>query len=224
MMTGTERLRVLLVDDHGLFRSGVKTELSFYPDIEVVGEAGNGPDAITRARETMPDVILMDISMPGFSGLEAVRRIKAEMPQVRVIMLTVHDDDEHLFDAIKAGADGYLLKNLEPQELLDMLDRVRHQEAAIDGRLAVKILSEFRKPRHRADAATMPREELSGREIEVLERLVKGESNAEIAKALIVSESTVKMHLRNILDKLHLENRVQAAVYAVREGLVKGSS
>jgi len=219
-MSETQRLRVLLVDDHILFRSGVKTELSFYPHIEVVGEAGNGSEAIAQTRETMPDVILMDISMPGCSGLEAMARIKREMPHVRIIILTVHDDDEHLFEAIKRGADGYLLKNLEPSELLDALDRVHHGEAAINARMAARILGEFRKPKPHDESIPTAEEALSAREIDVLERLARGDSNADIARALAVSESTVKMHLRNILDKLHLKNRVQAAVYAVRQGLV----
>ena len=220
MMSETERLRVLLVDDHVLFRSGVKAELSFYPQIEVVGEACNGSEAIARARESKPDVILMDIAMPGQSGLEAMERIKEEMPRVRVIMLTVHDDDEHLFDAIKRGADGYLLKNLEPHELLDMLDRVHSGEAAIDGKLATRILRELRLQEHPVPSGPASAEALTPREIEVLEWVVEGDTNAEIAQKLVISENTVKMHLRNILDKLHLQNRIQAAVYAIREGIV----
>jgi two-component system nitrate/nitrite response regulator NarL len=219
-MSVLEPLRILLVDDHVLFRSGVKAELSSYPHIKVVGEAADGSEALARARTCQPDVILMDISMPRGSGLEAVEKIKKEMPHVRVIMLTVHDDDEHLFEAIKRGADGYLLKDLEPKELLDMLDRVRHGEAAINGKLAVRILRELRLPDQPAAAVPAPPEALTSREIEVLERVVQGDTNAEIAERLVISENTVKMHLSNILDKLHLQNRIQAAVYAVREGIV----
>jgi len=221
VMSEGERLRVLLVDDHVFFRSGIKAELLAYPDIQVVGEAGDGCEAIARARETLPDVILMDISMPGCSGLEAVEVIKREMPDVCIIMLTVHDDDENLFEAIKRGADGYLLKNLEPEELLDMLDKARRGEAAIHGALAVRILDEFRRPGQGGASRLARRRTLTPREVEVLERVVEGDTNLEIARALVITENTVKMHLRNILDKLHLQNRIQAAVYAVREGLVK---
>jgi len=223
-MNQAKPLRVLLADDHVLFRSGVKSELSAHPGVQVVGEAGDGLEAIRLARQTQPDVILMDIHMPRCSGLEAVEIVKRESPQVKVVMLTVHDDDEHLFEAIKRGADGYLLKNVEPAELLDVLSRVSRGEAAINGRLAVRILDELRKPAKAEPAAPAPKETLTGREIEVLERVVKGESNADIARTLVISENTVKMHLANILDKLHLENRIQAAVYAVREGLVDSYS
>lgn len=223
-MRNQEPLRILLADDHVFFRSGVRAELSAYPHLTVVGEAGDGLEAIEKARETMPDVILMDISMPRCSGLEAVERIKREMPHVRVIMLTVHDDDDHLFEAIKRGADGYLLKNLEPSELLDLLDKVGHGEAAIDGRLAARILNEFRQPERPLAGDRALTETLTARELEVLQRLVTGDSNAEIARTLVISENTVKMHLANILTKLHLHNRIQAAVYAVREGLADDSA
>lgn len=218
-MSQAKPLRVLLADDHVLFRSGVKAELSAYPDVQVVGEAGDGLEAIRLARRTHPEVILMDIHMPRCTGLEAVEIIKREAPQVKVVMLTVYDDDDHLFEAIKRGADGYLLKNVEPAELLDVLNRVSRGEAAINGKLAVRILDELRKPAKVEPAGPAPKGTLTGREIEVLERVVKGESNADIARTLVISENTVKMHLANILDKLHLENRIQAAVYAVREGL-----
>ncbi len=216
-----EALRILLVDDHVLFRKGVAALLATRPGIEVVGEANDGLEAVARARETMPQVILMDISMPNCDGLEAVRVIKREMPRVRIIMLTVSDDDHDLFNAIKNGADGYLLKDLEPQQLFAMLDGVRRGEVPMSGPIAARILQEFRKPGGQPADRQELREELTPREIEVLAEVVKGLTNKEIAAALSITENTVKIHLCNILDKLHLQNRIQAAVYAVREGLVQ---
>ena len=220
-----EPLRILLVDDHVLFRKGVAALLAARQemDVVVVGEASDGLEAIAQARETVPDVILMDIHMPECDGLEAVRVIKREMPHVHIIMLTVSDDDQDLFTAIKNGAEGYLLKNLEPYQLFDMLEGVRRGEAPISGTLAAKILQEFRQPDQSLVPKPEAREALTPREIEVLERVVEGATNKEIAEVLVITENTVKIHLHNILEKLHLQNRIQAAVYAVREGLVDDS-
>jgi DNA-binding NarL/FixJ family response regulator len=219
-----EMLRVLLVDDHILFRKGVASLLSGRQDIEVVGEAGDGLQAMASARETVPDVILMDIGMPECSGLEATRLIKREMPHVKIIMLTVSDDDRDLFAAIKNGADGYLLKNLEPHQFFDMLEGLRRGEVPMSGLMATKILQEFRQPDQSLAQPSQTRDELTPREIEVLELVVGGSTNKEIAEALSITENTVKIHLRNILEKLHLHNRIQAAVYAVRQGLVSDYS
>jgi DNA-binding NarL/FixJ family response regulator len=219
-----EPLRILLVDDHILFRKGVASLLASRPGLEVVGEAGDGVEAIARAKEMVPDVILMDIGMPKCSGLEATRLIKREMPHVKIIMLTISDDDRDLFAAIKNGAEGYLLKNLEPYQFFDMLEGIRRGEVAISGVMAAKILQEFRQPDPSLAQPSEARDELTPREIEVLEQVVQGASNREIAVALSISENTVKIHLRNILEKLHLSNRIQAAVYAVRQGLVGDSS
>jgi DNA-binding NarL/FixJ family response regulator len=219
-----EPLRILLVDDHVLFRKGVATLLASRQNMQVVGEAGDGLEAITQARETLPDVILMDIAMPKCNGLEAVKVIKREMPHVRITMLTVSDDDRDLFAAIKNGAEGYLLKNLEPYQLFQMLEGVRQGEAPISGTMAAKILQEFRQPDQSLVQKPEAREALTPREIEILEQVVEGATNKEIAEALVVTENTVKIHLRNILQKLHLQNRIQVAVYAVREGLVDESS
>jgi DNA-binding NarL/FixJ family response regulator len=163
----------------------------------------------------------MDISMPKCDGLQAVQTIKQEMPQVRIIILTVSDDDRNLFAAIKNGADGYLLKTIEPTELYEMLGRVHRGEAPISGVMARKILQEFRSLKQ--DEAHLPKsaEALSAREIEILELVVQGETNSGIAKSLGIAENTVKIHLRNILEKLHMENRIQAAIYAVHQGLVR---
>ena len=218
-----EPLRVLLVDDHILFRKGVASLLASHEDIEVVGEAGDGVEAVAKARETVPDVILMDLSMPKCSGLEATRLVKREMPHVKIIILTVSDDDRDLFAAIKNGADGYLLKNLEPHQLFDMLEGIGRGEAPISGVLAAKILQEFRQLDQSLPQQVEASNELTPREIEVLEQVVEGVTNKEIAEALVITENTVKIHLRNILEKLHVQNRIQAAVYAVRQGLVDDS-
>ncbi len=213
-------LRILLADDHVLFRKGIAAVLAARPDVEIVGEAGDGLEAIERARETVPDVILMDINMPKCSGLEAVKSIKEEMPHVHIIMLTVSDSDHDLFTAIKNGADGYLLKNLEPEQLFKVLEGIRHGESPISGSVAAKILNEFRQQSKPPSPVALPKNELTPREIEVLDLIVEGKTNKEIATDLSIAEDTVKIHLRNILEKLHLQNRIQAAVYAVRQGLV----
>jgi len=216
--------RFLLVDDHVLFRKGVAALLAGRQEIEVVGEAGDGLEAITVARETLPDVILMDIGMPNCNGLDATRRIKREMPHVKIVILTVSDDDQNLFEAIKSGAQGYLLKDLEPYQLYDLLESIERGEAPLSGAIAAKILKEFTQPNQ--DNAQDPEviDELTAREISILQLVSEGKTNKEIASILFISENTVKIHLRNILEKLHLKNRIQAAVYAVRQGLVDESS
>lgn len=215
-----EAMRILLVDDHILFRKGIASLISSRKDMKIVGEASDGIEAVRIARETMPDVILMDINMPNRNGLETVKIIKDEMPHIEVVMLTVSDNDDDLFQAIKNGAKGYLLKNLEPQQLYEMLGRVRQGDAPLSGAMAAKILQEFRQPPPNEAKQRELTDELTSREIEVLEEVVKGASNKEIADILNITENTVKIHLRNILEKLHVQNRIQAAVHAIREGLV----
>jgi DNA-binding NarL/FixJ family response regulator len=217
----SEPLRVLLVDDHILFRTGVRAVLAARSDMEVVGEASDGLEAVAVARETMPDVILMDIAMPGCDGLEATRRIKREMPYVEVFMLTVSEDSQDLFEAIKSGAQGYLTKDLKAHQLFDALEGVARGEAAFSGVIAAKILREFETTGGGTGEGLETTEALTERETEVLQLVAEGKSNQEIAQSLVISESTVKNHLRNILGKLHLRNRIQAAVYAVRQGLVE---
>ncbi|MFN2183361.1 MAG: response regulator [Anaerolineae bacterium] len=211
-----EPLRIMLVDDHALIRKGLKALLAGQMGFQVIGEAQDGLEAIELARQLMPDLILMDVHMPRCTGPEATRVITREMPHVKVVMLTISDKDEDLFDAIKSGACGYLLKNLEPEELFEILEQTRKGEAALSGMMMARILEEFQRP----GDSLAEQEELTERELEVLQLVVKGDSNAEIASQLFISENTVKMHLRNILDKLHLRNRIQAAVYAIRKGIV----
>ncbi|MBE7551756.1 MAG: response regulator transcription factor [Anaerolineales bacterium] len=215
-----EAMRILLVDDHILFRKGIASLISSRKDMKIVGEASDGIEAVRIARETMPDVILMDINMPNRNGLETVKIIKEEMPHIGVVMLTVSENDDDLFQAIKNGANGYLLKNLEPQQLYEMLEKIRQGEAPLSGAMAFKILQEFRQPPPSETRQREPVDELTSREIEVLEEVVKGASNKEIADILNITENTVKIHLRNILEKLHVQNRIQAAVHAIREGLI----
>lgn len=219
-----DAIRLLLVDDHILFRKGIVSLISSRKDMKIVGEASDGIEAVKVAKETAPDVILMDIHMPHRNGLETVKIIKEEMPHVEVVMLTVSDDDDDLFQAIKNGAKGYLLKNLEPQQLYEMLDKIRQGEAPLSGAMAAKILHEFRQPPSSEGKQREPVDELTSREIEVLEEVVKGASNKEIADILNITENTVKIHLRNILEKLHVQNRIQAAVQAVRDGLINDPS
>jgi DNA-binding NarL/FixJ family response regulator len=213
-------IRVLLVDDHIIFRKGVAALLTNREEITIVGEAGNGLEALKAARELLPDVILMDINMPVCDGLEATRRIKRELPHIKIVMLTVADDNQEIFEAIKSGAQGYLLKNLEPAQLYELLESISRGEAPLSGTIAAKILQEFTQPTLESSQDSDMVDELTEREISILELIVAGLTNKEIGTELFISENTVKIHLRNILEKLHLQNRIQAAVYAVRKGLV----
>ena len=207
-------LRLLLVDDHALFREGLIALLSYQHDFTVVGEAEDAESALSQARALQPDIVLMDIQLPGEDGVSATARLKMEMPAVMVVMLTVRDETETLFEAIKAGAQGYLVKNVRSRELLEQLRALARGEAAISRRMAARILEEVR-----GQAEPMePEEELTARELEVLELVVARLSNAEIAEHLVVSEHTVKNHMKSILSKLHLRNRHQAAAYGVARG------
>ena len=210
-------VKVLIVDDHALFRRGVRHTIEPEEDFEVVGEAEDGAEAMAKARELKPDLILMDINMPHCSGLEAVSAIKAELPDVKIIMLTVHNEDKNLFEAIKRGAGGFLSKNVRAKSLLDSLRGVMKGEAAISRLMAGKILNEFARLAGIEDGNVASR--LTPREKEVLQKISKGLSNKEIALSLSISEHTVKAHVTSILSKLHLQNRFQAADYARRWGL-----
>ncbi|MGE0600625.1 MAG: response regulator [Dehalococcoidia bacterium] len=207
-------LRLLLVDDHALFRDGLVALLSYQEDFTVVGQAEHAEEALAQARALEPDIVLMDIELPGENGISATRRLTSELPAVTVVMLTAHDDSQALFEAIKAGAQGYLVKSMRARELLEQLRALAGGEAAISRRLAARILEELGAD---ADGST-PEEALTAREMEVLELLVERRSNAEIADRLVVSEHTVKNHMKSILAKLHLQNRRQAAAYGVARG------
>ena len=214
-----QSMRILLADDHVLFRKGLTALIARRDNMQVVGEAGDGLQAIALARETNPDIVLLDINMPRCSGLEAISQILQSVPQTRIIMLTVSEDDDDLFAAIKNGAYGYLLKDLEPQRLFDLLEGVQRGEAPIAGAMATRILGEFRQIGSKPAPPQEPPDQLSGREAEVLKLVANGATNREIAFTLSLTENTVKVHLRNILEKLHLQNRIQATAYAVRQGL-----
>lgn len=213
------KIDVLLVDDQVLFRRGLGSLMAGEPDMRVVGEAADGLAAIEKVRSLAPDVVLMDINMPVMGGIEAIRAIKAERPQTKVVALTVSDEDHDLFEAIKAGAEGYLLKNLRPEELFEMIRGVVRGETPLSSAIAGKLLGEFRR-RPAQDRPDPVEGALTARELEILQLVADGLSNAEIAGRLFITEGTVKNHLHNILEKLHLQNRVQAAAYALRVGLV----
>ena len=215
-----EPIRVLLVDDHVLLRKGLASLIDPLEDMEVVGEAGDGQEALKRARELMPDLILMDIQMPGWDGLKATQRIKEEMPYVKIVMLTISDDDKDLFEAVKSGAQGYLLKDIETEELFELLRGVHRGEAPISRLMAARILDEFARLAQRETWVPFSGESLTPREREVLQLVAEGATNKEIASQLFIAENTVKNHLRSILAKLHLGNRAEAAAYALREGLI----
>lgn len=212
-----EKLRILVVDDSTLFRKGLVSLFASCPDMEVAGEASDGLEAVGKAEKLMPDIVLMDITMPNCDGLEATRRIKQDMPYARIVMLTVSADEQHLFEAIKAGAQGYLLKNLEPEDLFSMLRGVSRGEAPLSPSMAAKILEEFAQQHHHSASSNRANPKVTDREREVLNLVVKGAANKEIAHSLGISESTVKNHLRNIMEKLHVTNRVQAAIRALNE-------
>ena len=211
-------MRVLLVDDHALVRNGIASLLMAH-NIKVVGEASDGLEALEKARQLKPDIILMDIKMPRCDGLEATRLIKTEMPEIKIIILTVSDDDEDLFKAIKSGAEGYLLKNIKSEEFFALLFGVIKGEAAISPPLATKIIEEFARQTTREIEHPPSGSKLTERETDVLRLVVSGAINKEIAATLNITENTVKYHLRNIMEKLHLRNRAQAAAYAVSKGI-----
>lgn len=212
-------MRIVIADDHALFRDSLRSLVTAH-GLEVVGEARDGKEAVELARRLEPDIVLMDLSMQGLDGLGATRLISAELPNVKVVILTASDEDANLFEAIKSGAQGYLLKDLESREFFALLDGVGRGEPALTPVLARKLLQEFARP---AQPSAPPRDPdaLTDREREVLELLVEGvTSNRKLAKRLGLSENTVKFHIRNILDKLHLHNRAQVVGFALRHGMI----
>lgn len=212
-----EKIRVLLVDDHTLFRSGVKSLLQRHSEFEVVDEAGDGLEGLKRAKSLQPDVVLLDLHMPGVSGLEALRLIAEEVPETNVLMLTVSEDADDLLETLRSGATGYLLKNIETEALLDAVRRAAQGESVVSPQMTAKLIQGVRS-QQKPPPSAMEKEKLSPREREILGFLAHGESNKEIARALDLAESTVKIHVQNIFKKLNLTSRVQAAVYAVEHG------
>jgi DNA-binding NarL/FixJ family response regulator len=211
-------VRVLLVDDHDLFRTGLRTLLE-EQDVEIVGEAANGDEAVQLVEEQAPDVVLMDLEMPGKRGIEATREIVAAAPLTRVVVLTISDQDADVMDAVIAGACGYLLKDASIQELLRGITAASRGESLISPSIAAKVLQRVRATSPDIEAAETLMTQLSDRELQVLKLIANGKDNAQIAGELFISAKTVKNHISNILLKLSIENRIQAAVYAVRSGL-----
>ncbi|MEC3764242.1 MULTISPECIES: response regulator [Cupriavidus] len=212
-------IRILLIDDHTLFRSGIRALLQRQADFEIVDEAADGVEGIKRAKQHRPDVILLDLNMPGLSGLEALQLLVEDLPQTAVIVLTVSEEAEELAAALRGGARGYLIKNIETEALIAAIRRAAAGEPVISDSMTAKLVAQFRAP---APVAAPRQEEaprLTAREREIVQGLARGESNKEIARDLGVAESTVKIHVQNILKKLNLASRVQVAVYAVEHGL-----
>jgi DNA-binding NarL/FixJ family response regulator len=215
-------IRVVIADDHALFRRGLEMVLEVEPDIEVVAEADDGRQAYEAAVESMPDLILMDVRMPAQGGIEATKRIKDAAPHIKILMLTISDEEEDLFEAIKAGASGYLLKEISIEEVADAIRKVHAGQSLISPSMAAMLLAEFAAmARKDEEKPQMPAPRLTDREMEVLTLVAQGMNNRDIAKALFISENTVKNHVRNILEKLHLHSRMEAVVYAVREKLLE---
>jgi NarL family two-component system response regulator LiaR len=212
----TETIRVLIADDHAIVRQGLKSLIDYEPGLEVVGEAANGLQAVEQARALQPDVILLDLVMPRMGGLEAISEIKRENPEARILVLTSFAEDEQVFPAIKAGALGYLLKDTSPGELLQAIEAVSQGETSLHPTVARMLVKEISQPPPLPPTV----EPLTPREMEVLGLVAQGLTNQEIADRLVISERTVRNHVSNILGKLHLANRVQAALYALREGMV----
>ena len=216
---GSEPVRVLVVDDQELFRRGLTMLLSSEEGIEVVGEAGDGVEGTTLAESVAPDVVLLDVRMPRRSGIEACLAIKASVPSAKIIMLTVSDEEADLYEAVKSGASGYLLKDSSIEEVAQAVRVVSEGQSLISPSMAVKLIDEF-KQMSRPEKGQVPGVRLTDRELEVLRLVATGMNNREIAKQLVISENTVKNHVRNILEKLQLHSRMEAVMYAVKEKLL----
>ena len=217
-----EALRVMVVDDHALFRRGLQMVLEQEGDLELVGEASDGAEAVQKAQTLMPDVILMDVRMPKRSGIEAAGQIKETLPHVKILMLTISDEEADLYEAIKAGASGYLLKEIPIEEVADAIRSVWAGQSRISPSMASKLLTEFAAmTKVSSNRPQVPTPRLTEREMEVLRLVAKGMNNRDIAKELYISENTVKNHIRNILEKLHLHSRMEAVVFAVREKMIE---
>ena len=221
-----EPIRAMIVDDHALFRRGLEMVLEEEPDIELVGQASDGAEAVEKAAESLPDVVLMDIRMPRSSGIEACRAMKEEAPSAKIVILTISDEEEDLFEAIRAGASGYLLKDIPLDEVADAVRAVHGGQSLINPSMAGKLLTEFATLARRDDeerAQEVPAPRLTEREMQVLKLVARGMNNRDIAKELFISENTVKNHVRNILEKLQIHSRMEAVMVAVREKLIEFS-
>jgi len=217
-----EPIRVLVVDDHALFRRGLQMVLEQEPDVEVVGEASDGSEAVTVASDTLPDVVLMDVRMPRRGGIDACTAIKDVVPSAKIIMLTISDEEADLYEAVRAGAMGYLLKEISIEEVASAIRAVHGGQSLISPSMASKLLTEFAAMSRRSEERQqVPTPRLTDREMEVLKLVARGLNNRDIAKELFISENTVKNHIRNILEKLQLHSRMEAVVYAVREKLLE---
>ena len=214
-----ERIRVLLADDHTLFRKGIRAMLEEMPDVEVVGEAATGREAVEKAGAMVPDVILMDIKMPEITGIEATRQVLQENPHIGIILVTMYDDPESAFAGMRAGARGYVLKEAEPEELRRAVDAAQREEVMLCPIIASKVLDYFRAEPLTA-TQQLPYEKPSVRELEVLQAAADGLTNKQIAERLVITEKTVKNHISNIFSKLNVNDRTQAILYALRQGLV----
>ena len=221
-----EPIRAMIVDDHALFRRGLEMVLDSEPDIELVGQASDGTEAVEKAAESLPDVVLMDIRMPRSSGIEACRAMKEAAPSAKIVILTISDEEEDLFEAIRAGASGYLLKDIPLDEVADAVRAVHGGQSLINPSMAGKLLTEFATLAKRDDeerAQELPAPRLTEREMQVLKLVARGMNNRDIAKELFISENTVKNHVRNILEKLQIHSRMEAVMVAVREKLIEFS-
>jgi DNA-binding NarL/FixJ family response regulator len=221
-----EPIRTMIVDDHALFRRGLEMVLDEEPDIELVGQASDGTEAVEKAAESLPDVVLMDIRMPRSNGIEACRAMKEAAPSAKIVILTISDEEEDLFEAIRAGASGYLLKDIPLDEVADTVRAVHGGQSLINPSMAGKLLTEFATLARRDDeerAQELPAPRLTEREMQVLKLVARGMNNRDIAKELFISENTVKNHVRNILEKLQIHSRMEAVMVAVREKLIEFS-
>lgn len=215
------KIRILIVDDHVVMREGLVSLLSLHTDFEVVGEAGTLSDAVEKAREMEPDTVLMDIGLPDGTGVEATRKILAERPETRIVMLTIHDTDEMLLDALRSGARGYLLKNTSATNLIGSLRALSRGEAALSRMMTGRVLTKLAGENHSSQEREAALSQLTARELQILQKISSGDTNKEIAKELVISVNTVKNHVHEILGKLNLKNRREAGLYAVRHGLDK---
>ncbi len=220
-MQDIQPIRILLVDDQPLFRGAIAVLIDGQDDLEVVGEAENGLDGVEKAAALAPDLVVMDVEMPVMDGVEATRLIREQQPAVKVVMLTVSESDEHVFEAIRLGAHGYLLKDLRPEQLYEMIRSVMRNETPLSPAIAGRLLQEIRDGGTTRGASPPPTDEpsVTPRELEILQLVAEGMSNKEIGKRLWITEGTVKNHVHNALEKLHMKNRIQAAAYIVRQGL-----